>query len=95
MAAPRMTRRAALGGLGALAAAGLSGCTGQGGSDGLDQVTYQLSWTHSVQFGGTPIAIACAAPGPTGKQSDSSNRAVRTPRGPSGCGKSTLLRRRR
>ena len=59
------SRRAALGGLGALTVAGLAGCGrdssapgGSGGASGAaEQVTYQLSWTHSVQFGGTYIAV--------------------------------------
>ncbi|MGO1538117.1 MAG: ABC transporter substrate-binding protein [Leucobacter sp.] len=47
-----MTRRALLGGVGALALGSLVGCSRGGSSD----VPYQLSWTHSVQFGGTYIA---------------------------------------
>ncbi len=63
MELPALSRRTVLSGLGALALGGLVGCspspsTGRGGqsSAGLDQVTYQLSWTHSVQFGGTYLA---------------------------------------
>lgn len=64
MVQPVHTRRALIGGLGALAAGALAGC-GQGTapSAALDApgastaVTYQLSWTHSVQFGGTYLAV--------------------------------------
>lgn len=52
-----VNRRTALGGLGALALGGLAACSDdQQGTDGQEQVTYQLSWTHSVQFGGTYLA---------------------------------------
>ena len=51
-----MTRRT-FGGLSALLLAGLAGCGRENpGSGGSSEVTYQLSWTHSVQFGGTYIA---------------------------------------
>ncbi len=59
------SRRTVLGGLGALAVGGLVGCGNDaapsGGSPGgtaraATAVTYQLSWTHSVQFGGTYLA---------------------------------------
>lgn len=50
MVALTMSRRGLLGGLGALAAIGLVGCRRD------SEVTYQLSWTHSVQFGGTYLA---------------------------------------
>lgn len=52
-----LTRRTLLGGCGILAAGGLLGCSGDSSSsDGPTEITYQLSWTHSVQFGGTYIA---------------------------------------
>jgi len=60
-----LSRRTVLGGLGALAVGGLAGCgndaSPSGGSAGgtagsTTAVTYQLSWTHSVQFGGTYLA---------------------------------------
>lgn len=52
-----LTRRSLLAGASVLAASSLLGCS-RGSSDGedSDEVTYQLSWTHSVQFGGTYIA---------------------------------------
>lgn len=53
-----VSRRAFLGGVGALSLIGLAGC-GDGSSPatpGSTAVTYQLSWTHSVQFGGTYLA---------------------------------------
>ncbi|MBO1902416.1 ABC transporter substrate-binding protein [Leucobacter weissii] len=52
-----ITRRAILGGAGALALGGMVACS-RGPSDpsGPSEVTYQLSWTHSVQFGGTYLA---------------------------------------
>ncbi|HEY4614633.1 MAG TPA: ABC transporter substrate-binding protein [Citricoccus sp.] len=58
------SRRTVLGGLGALALGGLVGCGNGTGSTGApdsgsgarEAVTYQLSWTHSVQFGGTYLA---------------------------------------
>lgn len=57
MVMPVFTRRAAIGGLGALALGGLAGCSrGTAPSGASAQVTYQLSWTHSVQFGGTYLA---------------------------------------
>lgn len=53
-----ISRRAALGAFGAAAGVGLLGCgTDQPTQSGaLDKVVYQLSWTHSVQFGGTYLA---------------------------------------
>lgn len=55
-----LSRRAMIGGLGALAGAGLVGCAREQPSgmptDAVDDVTFQLSWTHSVQFGGTYLA---------------------------------------
>lgn len=52
-----LSRRAVIGGFGALALGGLVGCSrGPVASGGVTQVTYQLSWTHSVQFGGTYLA---------------------------------------
>ena len=52
-----MTRRT-FGGLSALLLAGLAGCGRENpGSGGSSEVTYQLSWTHSVQFGGTYLAV--------------------------------------
>jgi ABC-type nitrate/sulfonate/bicarbonate transport system substrate-binding protein len=60
-----VSRRTVLGGLGALAAGGLVGCGNEASSSGgsasgtdgpATAVTYQLSWTHSVQFGGTYLA---------------------------------------
>lgn len=57
MVQPVFTRRAVIGGFGALALGGLAGCSrGPASSSGTAQVTYQLSWTHSVQFGGTYLA---------------------------------------
>ncbi len=58
MVSPQMSRRAFVGGLGALAAVGLVGCSrnSEGSGRGPTDVTYQLSWTHSVQFGGTYLA---------------------------------------
>lgn len=58
------SRRTVLGGLGALTLGGLVGCGNGAGSAGApgsgsgasETVTYQLSWTHSVQFGGTYLA---------------------------------------
>lgn len=57
MIPPRFSRRTFLGGLGALAVGGMVGC-GRDSSSSSDssEVTYQLSWTHSVQFGGTYLA---------------------------------------
>jgi ABC-type nitrate/sulfonate/bicarbonate transport system substrate-binding protein len=60
-----VARRTVLGGLGTLAMGSLVGCGNEaspsggsaGGTDGAaTAVTYQLSWTHSVQFGGTYLA---------------------------------------
>jgi len=57
MVLPVFTRRGVIGGLGALALGGAFGCSrGPVSSGGAAQVTYQLSWTHSVQFGGTYLA---------------------------------------
>lgn len=56
MVSPVLTRRALLGGAGAVMLGGLVGCGSDPSSSGLAEVTYQLSWTHSVQFGGTYIA---------------------------------------
>lgn len=57
MTSTPLTRRTLLGAAGALALGGLSACgRDRGSSAGPDQVTYQLSWTHSVQFGGTYLA---------------------------------------
>lgn len=53
---PVLTRRTLLGGFGLLTAGGLLGCGDGSSGSGSDDVTYQLSWTHSVQFGGTYIA---------------------------------------
>ena len=54
---PGYSRRAVLGGIGALAGLGLVGCGKESpSSNGSAEVTYQLSWTHSVQFGGTYLA---------------------------------------
>ncbi|MBK0419850.1 ABC transporter substrate-binding protein [Leucobacter sp. CSA1] len=59
---PAITRRALFGGIGGLALGGfLAGCArsspgGSGSVGGPADVTYQLSWTHSVQFGGTYLA---------------------------------------
>lgn len=54
----------ALGAAGALTWGSVSGCapaegpaTQAGGSPGPRDVVYQLSWTHSVQFGGTYLAV--------------------------------------
>lgn len=55
-----VSRRALLaGGLGAFAMGALAACSddGSGGASGAPAaVAYQLSWTHSVQFGGTYLA---------------------------------------
>ena len=54
-----ITRRTLLGGTGAGALLGLAACsspTPAANGGGTDDVTYQLSWTHSVQFGGTYLA---------------------------------------
>ena len=58
MAAPVLSRRAVIGGFGALALGGVVGCSRSPdpAPAGPAQVTYQLSWTHSVQFGGTYLA---------------------------------------
>lgn len=57
MVPPVFTRRTVLGGLGALALTALAGCgRSSGSSGGPSTATYQLSWTHSVQFGGTYLA---------------------------------------
>lgn len=61
MVPPGFTRRTFLGGVGAVALASLVGCSkdpapGGGAGSDLTSVTYQLSWTHSVQFGGTYLA---------------------------------------
>ena len=58
MAGPVLSRRAVIGGLGALALGGMVGCSRSPDPSpaGPAQVTYQLSWTHSVQFGGTYLA---------------------------------------
>lgn len=57
MVPPVLPRRTVIGGLGALALGGLVGCSRDPvSSGGTAQVTYQLSWTHSVQFGGTYLA---------------------------------------
>jgi hypothetical protein len=63
MASPRFSRRTLLGGSLALAAGGgVIGCStatspAPGENAGAAAVTYQLSWTHSVQFGGTYLAV--------------------------------------
>ncbi len=51
-----LTRRTLLGGFGLVTAGGLLGCGTDSSASGRDEITYQLSWTHSVQFGGTYIA---------------------------------------
>lgn len=58
MITPEVSRRTVLGGFGVLALASLVGCGDDdgSGSSGSDDVTFQLSWTHSVQFGGTYLA---------------------------------------
>lgn len=57
MVPPLISRRSFLGGLGAVSLAGLVGCSPDTpSSGGTSAVTYQLSWTHSVQFGGTYLA---------------------------------------
>ena len=57
MVPPVFSRRTVLGGFGALALGGLVGCgRDSASSGGPSPVTYQLSWTHSVQFGGTYLA---------------------------------------
>lgn len=61
MTSPQLSRRALLGtfgvGLGAAALSTLTACSREGGDvGGPADVTYQLSWTHSVQFGGTYLA---------------------------------------
>ena len=62
MASPRFSRRTLPGGSLALAAGGVVGCStatspAPGENAGAAAVTYQLSWTHSVQFGGTYLAV--------------------------------------
>ncbi|UBH05860.1 hypothetical protein K8P10_001371 [Leucobacter sp. Psy1] len=61
MISPALSRRTLLGtlgvGLGAAALSTLTACSRSGGTPGGPaDVTYQLSWTHSVQFGGTYLA---------------------------------------
>ena len=62
MSSQNFSRRAVLGGfgagIGALALGTLAGCsrTSPAGPGALAPLTYQLSWTHSVQFGGTYMA---------------------------------------
>ncbi len=57
MLSPRFTRRAAIGGFGVASFGALVACGEDSASrEGTDAVTYQLSWTHSVQFGGTYLA---------------------------------------
>lgn len=57
MVQPVISRRTMIGGIGAVALGGLVGCSAApASSGGSAQVTYQLSWTHSVQFGGTYLA---------------------------------------
>lgn len=57
MLTPRFSRRAVMGGLGVASLAPLVGCADDAAAPGgSDAVTYQLSWTHSVQFGGTYLA---------------------------------------
>lgn len=58
MVQPVFTRRTLIGGLGALALGSMVGCSRDPApsTSGAAQVTYQLSWTHSVQFGGTYLA---------------------------------------
>lgn len=52
-----LTRRSLLGGIGIVTAGGLLGCgSNSSGANGPDDITYQLSWSHSVQFGGTYLA---------------------------------------
>ena len=53
---PHLTRRTLLGGFGLVTAGGLLGCGDDSSSSGSTDVTYQLSWSHSVQFGGTYLA---------------------------------------
>ncbi|GAA4906548.1 ABC transporter substrate-binding protein [Tessaracoccus lubricantis] len=57
MYSPILTRRTVLGALSAATVVGLVGCGRDAAAPGgLDPVVYQLSWTHSVQFGGTYLA---------------------------------------
>lgn len=57
MLTPRFSRRAAMGGFAVASLAPLVGCADDATApEGSDAVTYQLSWTHSVQFGGTYLA---------------------------------------
>ncbi|MBB1510119.1 ABC transporter substrate-binding protein [Tessaracoccus sp. MC1756] len=57
MTFPIIRRRTVLGALGAVTVAGVVGCGGDEPAAGsLEEVVYQLSWTHSVQFGGTYLA---------------------------------------
>lgn len=56
MDTPQLTRRTVLGGLGLAALGTMVGCGSDSSSGGSGDVTYQLSWTHSVQFGGTYLA---------------------------------------
>lgn len=54
---PTISRRAALGGLGILGLGSLVACSDDAdGPDVSSEITYQLSWLHSVQFGGTYLA---------------------------------------
>ncbi|NLE98224.1 MAG: ABC transporter substrate-binding protein [Propionibacterium sp.] len=54
---PNFSRRTLLGGLGAVSLGGMVACAGDDdASPGLSELTYQLSWLHSVQFGGTYLA---------------------------------------
>lgn len=61
MVTPVFSRRTMLGGLGLVTLGGLVACgsdSSSGGSGtGSGEVVYQLSWTHSVQFGGTYLAV--------------------------------------
>lgn len=62
MSSPLITRRSVFGGLGAglgaIALGTLAGCSRTSATEPGDlvNVAYQLSWTHSVQFGGTYLA---------------------------------------
>ena len=52
-----LSRRTMLGGFGLVALGGLVGCGDDSStSGGSSKVTFQMSWTQSVQFGGTYLA---------------------------------------
>ena len=57
MSAHLISRRSLIGAAGGLTLLGLTACSRDTtNAGGVDAVNYQLSWTHSVQFGGTYLA---------------------------------------